>query len=179
MKKKDYSISIFKANIYSIPILIFIIFILIIPYFLYWGNDNLQTGLKSIKFYVLVPILLVGGIIHELIHAISYVIFGKAAFKEIKIGFHWKNITPYAHCTVPISASAYRISAVLPGIILGFIPGIFSIILGNSLLLVIALFFSIVSCGDFLIIWLIRKVKKEQLVQDHPEKAGCLVIEKE
>ena len=41
------------------------------------------------------------------------------------------------------------------------------------------LFFTLAAGGDFLVAWMIRKQKKEDLIQDHPDRIGCLMLEKD
>ena len=44
-------------------------------------------------------------------------------------------------------------------------------------IMIFGLLFTLASGGDLLILWLIRKVKPGEFVQDHPTRAGCYVIE--
>jgi len=99
--------------------------------------------------------------------------------KYLKIGIQIKSLSPYAHCKKPLSATAYRISAFLPGLLLGIFPGIISLISGNSYIFILAMIFTVAAGGDFLLIWMLRKIPAGCKVQDHPEKAGCIILESE
>jgi len=37
--------------------------------------------------------------------------------------------------------------------------------------------YTVAASGDFLILWLIRNIKPNTHVEDHPTNAGCYVIE--
>jgi hypothetical protein len=68
--------------------------------------------------------------------------------------------------------------AIAPAIILGFIPSVVAIIIGNFGLLIFGLVFTVVAAGDFLIINLLRKENKDDFVEDHPSEAGCYIYRK-
>ncbi len=74
--------------------------------------------------------------------------------------------------------SNYRFGSVLPAIVLGFIPSIIAIVLGNLGLMIFGFLFTFAASGDFLILWLLRKEKSNVLVVDHPEKVGCIILKK-
>jgi len=112
-----------------------------------------------------------------LIHGISWVVFGHKPFSAIKFGFQWKTLTPYAHLKEPVEVNAYRLGAFLPGFILGIFPYILSLILGDGNLFWFSLIHTSAAAGDWLILWLIRKVQAGMQVEDHPTNAGCYVLE--
>ena len=58
--------------------------------------------------------------------------------------------------------------AITPAIILGFIPSILAILIGDLRILIFGMFFIMAAGGDFLIINLIRKENSDDLIQDHP-----------
>jgi hypothetical protein len=70
----------------------------------------------------------------------------------------------------------YRWGAVMPGIITGFLPALVGLLTGSPAVFLIGLFFVFAAGGDLLILWLIRKVEKSALVEDHPTRAGCYVL---
>jgi hypothetical protein len=122
-------------------------------------------------------VVLLGIVIHELIHGISWMLFGHKHLSEIKFGFQWKTFTPYAHLKEPVEVNAYRLGAFLPGFILGILTYILSLILGDGNLFWFSLFHTSAAGGDWLILWLIRNVKAGMQVEDHPTNAGCYVLE--
>jgi len=172
--KRDLSVSMAQANIIvmllSIPVVIlqFAIFLLL------HGREGLKPTGSSV---LLISAILVGVVIHELIHGLSWVSFGRKPFSAIKFGFQWKTLTPYAHLTEPVEVNAYRLSAFMPGFILGIITYVLSLLVGNGDLFWFSLVHTSAAGGDWLILWLIRHVKAGIQVEDHPTNAGCYVLE--
>ncbi len=123
--------------------------------------------------------LLVGTYVHELIHATSFRRIGGASKAAVGIGVHWKVLTPYAWCKEPIPASAYRWTAVLPGILLGIIPFVVSLIVTEAWLGIWGVFFTLAASGDFLVLWLIRDLAPATWIIDHPSRCGCAIVEGE
>ncbi len=70
-------------------------------------------------------------------------------------------------------ARAYRLGVVTPGIVLGVVPSVAGIITGNGWVMSFGLFFRFVAGGDFLILWLVRRVAGRALVEDHPTKVAA------
>jgi hypothetical protein len=191
-KQEKLTIDIVKANVYGILILIPIAFIYGVPYFLIWGNAISTSGLKemfmgspwkvSVGGLVIFASFTVGIVLHELIHGIVWARYAGNGFKSIRFGVLWKMITPYCHCKEPLKVKHYMLGAIMPAIVLGFLPALVAIVIGNLALLIFAVFFTMAAIGDFMIINLIRKEGMNCLVLDHPSEAGCYIyreIEKE
>lgn len=177
---KDVSIPILRANLYMFAITIPLIGLLVLVFITVWDLESFLIG--TYRFLALsnvVPALLIGVPLHEFLHAVGWVYFGKKSFKEIKFGFQWKTITPYAHLTVPVQAWGYRMGTVLPGLILGLLPYLLGLVSGNGWLAALGLFFVFAAGGDLLALWVIRMVKNQTLVIDHPSQVGCLLLESE
>ena len=135
-------------------------------------------SISSFGFLKLTLFLILGIIIHELIHGVTWARYTDNGFKSIKFGVLWKMLTPYCHCKEPLRVNHYVMGAIAPAIILGFIPSVISIIIGNFGLLIFGLLFTVVAAGDFLIINLLRKENKDDFVEDHPSEAGCYIYRK-
>jgi len=149
---------------------------LIIPYIVIWEWENFYSGLnRFMEWSSLIPVLLIGIPVHELIHGLSWIIFGKVSHKDIRFGI--RSLTPFAHCQVPVRANVYRISAFMPAFLLGIFPYIFGFIIGNGWLTIFGLVYILAAGGDLLVLWILRGVNGEALVEDHPSRAGCYVIE--
>jgi hypothetical protein len=172
--KRDLSISMERASVIvvwvSIPVAVaqFALF-------------NLLHGAKKMdptwNYIVLLVAILLGIVLHELIHAVTWVIFGRKSFSKIKFGFQWKTLTPYAHLTEPIEVNAYRLGAFMPGFILGIVVYCLSLSLGDGSLFWFSLVHTSAAGGDWLVLWLIRNLTAGTMVEDHPTHAGCYVIE--
>lgn len=172
--KRDLSISMARANILVMFISIPVILLQFGVFIVLHGAKKLEPTWNSI---VLLAVILLGVVLHEWIHGISWAILGHKPFSAIKFGFQWKTFTPYAHLKEPVEVNAYRIGAFMPGFVLGILTYILSLLLGDGNLFWFSLFHTSASGGDWLVLWLIRKVKAGTRVEDHPTNAGCYVLE--
>jgi hypothetical protein len=185
-KKEKLTIDLVWANIFGVLLLIPIVLIFGIPYYFLWNAKiDFKNFMDSLvpqdiaygELYIL-GILILGIIVHELIHGITWAQFAKSGFKSIRFGILWKMLTPYCHCKEPLKVRQYIIGAITPAIILGLIPSLLAIIIGHLGLLIFGMLFTMAAGGDFLIINLIRKENIDDLVQDHPSEAGCYIYRK-
>ena len=88
-------------------------------------------------------------------------------------------LTPYCHCKEPLMVKHYILGAIMPAFVLGIIPAIIAIIIGNFGLLLFGSFFTLAAIGDFMVIYILRNEKKDDFVLDHPSEAGCYIFRKE
>ena len=167
-----------KANILAVAFLFPFVIITGLPFYFLWHDAiNFNTEIQILRediFYLLL-LSLVFMAIHELLHALAYLLLTKGDFRNIKFGIIWKNLTPYCHYKRPVKIWQYRIAVVTPGIITGVIPLIISMFNGSVSVFLLGLFFSLGALGDFMILWLIRNESANTIVQDHPEKIGCVI----
>jgi hypothetical protein len=173
---QDRTISMAKANLLGTLAMIPLIALIVLPFGLLHGWRAAAGSLVWLGGHLLgfVVIFVASVILHEGLHALGWLVFGRVPWSEIRFGI--KTATPYAHTSAPMQVGAYRLSAALPGLVLGFMPGVVSLFTGNGLLMGYgALMFSS-AAGDALILWLIRDLQAGQLVQDHPTEAGCQVL---
>jgi hypothetical protein len=129
----------------------------------------------------LVPLLVfVAGVVaHEALHALAWKAASGLPWREIRLGFQWKTLTPYAHARAPMTARAYRVGAATPGVVLGLVPAAVGLATGGGGWMLFGLLFTLAAGGDALILWLLRGVAPGRLVEDHPARAGCYVWEEE
>ena len=167
---KEKSLSFDKVNKLTIPFLIFTIGLIFSLYLL-----NVESPIEEIKKLDLIIIgivYIVLIVIHELIHGFFFGIYAKGGFKTVRFGVYWKAMTPYCSCNEPIKVQQYRIVALMPTVILGFIPLIVGFIIGEINTIAISALMVVGGFGDFLMIWMLRKLKKDTMVIDHPTKMG-------
>ncbi|UZR96057.1 DUF3267 domain-containing protein [Chondrinema litorale] len=174
--KEDISLSFDEVGGFSLPIVFYILFFFTLIFASIHGFGVLVSG-WSVKLLLLliIPVFLIGVVLHEFIHGICFSLFSGKPLSFIKYGFDRKSLTPYAHCKEPIRSGAYKIGALMPAIILGLIPYVISIINGSFYLFLFGTFFTTAACGDFLVLWLIRNLNRNAMVEDHPSRAGCYV----
>lgn len=189
--KELLSINLVKANLYAIFSFLPISIFYILPFFLIQreniSRESIKHSIASLKdsfnpllvFGTIVVVSIIGTIVHELIHGITWAQFTKKGFKSIRFGIIWKYLTPYCHCKEPLLVKHYIFGGITPAILLGLLPGIVAIISGNVPLLLFAIFFTMAAMGDFMIIFLLRKENKNSYVQDHPSEGGCYIYRKD
>jgi hypothetical protein len=172
--KRDLSISMERANgivlFTSIPVAI-------VQYVIFNWMHGSERMTPTWNVTVLLLVVLLGIVLHELIHGITWAVFGRKPFSAISFGFQWKTLTPYAHLKEPVEVNAYRLGAFMPGFVLGILVYLLGLALGNGDLFWFGLIHTAAAGGDWLVLWMIRNVKRGQLVEDHPTQAGCYVIE--
>ncbi|PAF23168.1 hypothetical protein CHH49_01005 [Terribacillus saccharophilus] len=138
--------------------------------------------IHGFEFYISLPmiavtflLMLIGIVLHELLHGIGFIVFGRVRYSQVKYGFSWKDGAAYAHCMEPIKVSAYRVSLLLPVIVTGLLPLLISYIVGNGVLLAVSVILTAGGIGDWLIFRSLRKYKASQFVKDHPTKVGYFI----
>ena len=174
---RDVSISMARVNLLAIPFAL-LPMLLGAPFILLYGWPATVAGAR-VFFHpaVVIPVFLAGVVLHELMHGIAWAYFGNKPLAAIRFGFKLSALTPYAHCREPLAASVYRIGAAAPAVLLGLVPVLVATSIGTGWLLFPGLLFLAASAGDVLILWVLRGVKPQQRVQDHPDRAGCLVFD--
>lgn len=185
-KKEKKTIALAKANVYGFLLLIPIALIYLTPFYFLWEENvtldafnnlfvdvGVTTGLLTGLLFLLV--VMVGVVFHELIHGITWAIFAKRGFQSIKFGILKEMLTPYCHCQEPLKLRQYMLGAMMPGLVMGVLPWLISLLVGSVPLLVFAIFFTMAAMGDLMIVQLIFKEDPKTFVLDHPSEAGCYV----
>lgn len=181
---EELTISAGQAQLKSIGYFIPFAFIFICAFYLLWPGKLTTANYKAefpggtTGLIWVVTGLLVGVIIHELIHGITWSLYARSGFKSIRFGVLWKSMTPYCHCKEPLSVKDYQIGAAAPGIVLGILPMLIALASGSIVLLAVGLFFTMAAGGDLMIILMLSGQPRSDLVQDHPSKIGCLIYKK-
>jgi hypothetical protein len=188
---KEYTLSGRQANLYGLLFAIPVLLLAGIPYIFIWSEagygwpDSLLSVVRlnraNIQWAIdakwwLFLLLLAGIVLHELIHGICIAAAARGGWKSVSFGFNAKAVAPYAHCKEPLRPAAYRLSLVMPGLLLGdtlILTGWFT---GNILFLFFGILFSWAASGDITVLWLSRNITGGML-QDHPDKIGFVHME--
>ena len=117
------------------------------------------------RFGVVLVIAIVGIIVHELLHAAFYLPYTKHGFKSLKIGFKLPSHA-YCECTEIIRTSQAIVSLMAPTVILGVMPAIVAIIIGNACLLLFGIFFTVAGAADTQIFLQLFKERKTTWFED-------------
>ncbi len=174
-RKDELTIPMAKAQLLAIPFF-GLAAVMVIPYWMLYGNEALKAVTGFLDLRVFLPSLILGIVLHELIHGLAWTWASGNGFETVKFGFQWKTLTPYAHSKVPMTAGAYRTGAAMPLLLMGILP-YFVALAGNfPILLGFGIFYTIAAAGDMMILFLMRNLESNQLVQDHPTKAGLILV---
>jgi hypothetical protein len=177
--RRDCSVSMAAANLYSLAIILPPVALLGALYAWRWGGAAFlaMAGLRDISWGASLLALVGGVVVHELLHGLGWVWAARKPRAAIHFGFQLKTLTPYAHCREPMDVRAYRIGAAVPGVVLGLLPAAYGIVTGAPGVMAFGLLFTLAAGGDALILWLLRREAPGTLVADHPERAGCYVLD--
>ena len=146
----------------------------LVPHVLRWG---FEAGFNGRGYLLGVTAFVVLIIAHEGMHALGWIVFAGVPPKAIRFGIAWKTLSPYAHSKVAMRASGYRVGVVLPLIVTGILPVIAGTALNLGWLTVAGAVLVSGAIGDLLVLWVIRALPGTAMVIDHPENAGCYVVE--
>lgn len=177
-KKVELTVSIVKANVFAIVLLVPLLVIGMGLFYLKNGTLLSGWGAGNLALFVIVFILLT--VVHELIHGISWSFFTEHGFKDIEFGFMKQYLTPYCTCLMPLNKKQYIFGAIMPFILLGAIPMMAGILTGSSLILFLGILMADAAAGDLMIIWNIMRYKSESdriVYIDHPTQAGGVIFE--
>lgn len=185
-KKEKKTIALAKANIYGFLLLIPTAIIYLTPFYFLWkekltleafNNLFIDFGVSNglLTGILFLVVVIVGVVVHELIHGITWAIFAKNGLRSIKFGILKEMLTPYCHCQEPLKLRPYLLGAMMPGLVVGVLPWLVSLLVGSVPLLIFGIFFTMAAMGDLMIIRLIYQEDKQSYVLDHPSEAGCYV----
>jgi len=172
--KKEFTISINKVNLYSLIMIIPITAIYLLPFIFIWDFQTFEIGRKEFM-NLFIYLFFFGIIIHELLHGVTWALFTKRGFKSIKFGLN--SLTPYCHCKEPLKVKHYRLGGAMPLIVMGIIPSIIGIVIGNGLYLSIGIFFSWTAGGDIISLFMLKAFNKNTFISDHPDKMGFFITQ--
>ena len=175
--RHDLTIGIGKANLFA---LLLLIPLTVIGYGLYFLVHR-SLDFSSSHFLLMLVAFLVLIVVHELIHGVCWSIFTPHHFKDVEFGVMRSSLTPYCTCLVPLGKKQYIFGAVMPLLVLGILPMITAIIIGNPDLLFLGILMADGGAGDIMIIRRIlgyRSGAKEIVYMDHPTEAGGVVFDR-
>jgi hypothetical protein len=174
--KREFTMGAGKITLLSFLLIIPIAFFTLAPFIFIWDYNLFETGRQQFMDYIL-PIILLGIVVHEGLHGIAWAIFAKNGLKSISFGINWNYLSPYCHCKEPLRFWHYFTGAVLPLVITGLIPSIAAIIIGNGFLLSLGILFIWAAGGDIIMLYSMRHFNRDTLIADHPDKIGFYVID--
>jgi hypothetical protein len=177
MKEAEATFAPWKADAFAIALIPIEFIILILPHYFFWGGSSLLEVVSN-RFSVLLLLLaLIGGLlVRELIHKIGYFKIGRVSWNLIKLGIDWRHLIPTSHTDALMTANEYRLSLLMPTILLGVVPAFIGIAFGIGFLTILGFLMVVVAGGDVVVIFALRSVPDKAMVRDHPDKIGCYVL---
>ena len=147
------------------------------PFLLRWGAEPLVAAIPPpSRLPLVLAVLLASVLLHELVHLAGFLLAG-APRGPVHLGFNRRTLTPFACCGEPVTARGYRATALLPAIVLGLGPALAATAGGWGALGLWSWAMLAVAGGDVAAVWAIRRVPPTALVQDHPARVGCRILQ--
>lgn len=171
--ERPFKVSMIAANLLTLPFAAVVLLIFLGIYNVIW---NTIAGGFEYSGGVAVIGILIGAVIHELIHGLTAMRYSEKGWKSIKFGIMWKYLMPYCHYSEPLTVKQYRKVALMPSIV-AFVVMFVSIAFGLATLLVIASILFIGGIGDFMVCYKIRNERASTLIYDYPDKVGGAIFE--
>jgi hypothetical protein len=127
-------------------------------------------------FTLLLNIILLA-VLHELSHLLGWIIRG-IPVRTIKFGVMWHTLSPYAHCKVPTSMSAYRFALMLPLFTTGIIPLGLGLSYQDVNLTAAGALLIGGACGDLGVLFASIAFHPQSQVTDHPSEPAFIILNK-
>jgi hypothetical protein len=175
-KERVFTISIERANFVALLLIIPESLLLAFPFFLIWGT-NVFTALRFRSFLFLSLFIVLGAAVHELLHGIAWIITTDKGFRSLHFGVKWQYLTPYCHSKESMKVWQYVTGALTPLVIMGILPSLWAMYTGNALVMFFGIFFTWAAGGDIQAAWMLRKFNRNQVVHDHPEELGFILMD--
>ncbi len=176
LKRTTISLSGLKLNLFVLLLAVPLWLLVSGLYVFIFGPSQYVRGIVNVLNYKIFILLFLGIVIHELLHALTWMLLQKEGFSNIKFGFNWHSLTPYTHYTKPLVLFKYRWGGIMPGLLMGILPAIISYAMQNASLNFVSFLFVWAASGDIISLWMLRKLKPSQMVQDHPDELGVMVL---
>ncbi len=173
-KLRDVSVPLTVIASKAMPLAIILTIVPLIPHVLIWGYSSAFNAQAYLLGFLAVVVLL---LLHEATHAAGWILFAGVLPKDIRFGIAWKTLSPYAHSKVAMRAGGYRVGVVLPLIVTGIVPTIIGTLTNTGWLTVAGAILVSGAVGDLIVLWVIRSIPATAMVIDHPQNAGCYVVE--
>lgn len=107
-------------------------------------------------------------LVHEGLHGLSFMIFGKIKAKNIRYGVMLKSGVAYCISLVPISVWASRLSLMMPIYAVCLPLYIYGLVTQNLALTILSLLYLTGSVGDIYYMWKLRKTPRNLYMYENP-----------
>lgn len=173
VREVDASLSMIRVNAITVAVLPFLAGGMLLPHSLLWGFPSFP---ESSGLLAVVLAFLIGMILQQFLHKVGWWRWGRIDWDDIEFGVVWRSFAPYASTETEMPASGYRRGVALPLLVLGALPALAGVIMDLPVLTWFALAMLIASGSEMATLWSMRRMDDEQLVRDHPDRTGCIVL---
>ena len=176
--RRDLTTDMSKANWFSG---LLVAALLVVGFGLYYLIHH-RLELSNINPLIFLVCLVALIVVHELIHGICWSVFAPRHFKDIEFGILKPSMTPYCTCLASLKKGQHIFGTVMPLIVLGIIPMIVGLAIGNGSVLLLGVIMAASAAGDILIIRNILAHKssaREIVYMDHPTEVGVVAFERQ
>lgn len=140
-------------------------------------SPYLATGSVAGDIGLSVGLIAVGLFVHEGIHGLAAIVFGKAKKGEVAFGFKIKDGLLYCHCKKPLEGKAYFVMLILPLIVTGIIPFAICVALGGLMQICVFSLMIAGAAGDIaMACGVIKNGDTERTVLDHPDMTAYYAL---
>ena len=139
-----------------------------------FGMDEPIQLAKNCMWFCL--LMLLGIVIHELVHGFTWLLLLHKGFSHLSFGL--MSGGAYCHIDVPMVKKNYVIGALMPLLLIGFVPWAAGIVAGSLLWMLLGGIFIGAAAGDLMIVWAIHNEPADTLIYDHPILPGSYVYHK-
>lgn len=164
-------ISSIKANLLGLGLMVLLVFLSVVLYVVL--PHRVPFSSPEVLYFLVATILLTP--LHEGVHALGFLYFGKVSYRNIRFGILWKFLTPYCHCTVPLPADAFRKAIMLPFWVTSLVTMVPFFISPHFWVGALGGFALGACAGDLLYDAALRKTPGDAWVYDSPDSIGCTV----
>lgn len=177
---REYTIPIESLNKIALLLLLPVAIVLLVPFVLINGFEAVSLSGLTFKHVaggtlLFIAVFIAGGILHELLHGLTWSLFTNKGLKAISYGIKWEYLTPYCHCNEPLKKWHFMLGATMPFLVLGIVPLIWAYIGGSFKVWFFGYFFSMAALGDLAAVKLLWKLPSSAKIQDHPSEMGFIV----
>ena len=133
----------------------------------------LTTGSVWYDSLAAVGLFIVGMFVHEGLHALAGIVFGKVGVSAVRFGFDLKNGNLYTHFASPMPATGYAATLIAPFVITALAP---VTAFGGPILLAPCCLLLAACAGDLVMFVSVMKGDRKALIQDHPEALAYYLV---
>lgn len=163
--RQIHAVDMKKMSIFSVVLVFVGVVLFCLPTLLLGGFVKTDTLTWLISFVALIAMFY----LHEGIHAVSFILFGKAKLKNITFGGNILNGMLYCTCDKPLSRTAYLASILMPTVFT-LLGGIAVAVFCRNICWHLAMCVMLSgTAGDLTMASSVIRLDKDTLILDHPK----------